>query len=294
MKPGRFIWGLAIMVAGALLLGASLGRLDWAFLLSLLQLWPIVLVMIGIQLLLGRSKPVVATVLMALILVGTVAAAWGLWGTSWTAAEEQTITGPSAAGISQGSAELTVAASRLTLQGQDIDTTVSGTYRTRPQLRVEQSAESGRYRLEVRPRGESWWMPGFGGGSKNEGIHITLRQGIPWDITVNGGAASYELDLTNVTLGSLQINTGASSATVVVGPNVVPGARLDLTGGVGSYRISFPRSLSITVRGETGLTSLDTEGFDAQGGGVLVHRGGGSALEVSLKAGVSSIELDLY
>lgn len=294
MKPGRFIWGLVVVVAGILLLAASLGWLDWAFLLSLLQLWPVVLVLIGIQLLLGRSSPVAATVLMAVVLVGTVAAAWGLWGTSWAAAEEQTIVGPSAVGISRGGADLTVAASRLTLQGEDMDTTVSGTSRTRTQLRVEQSTEGDRYQLDLEPRGESWWIPGFGGGSRDEGIHLKLKQGIPWDITVNGGAAAYELDLTRVTLQGLRINTGASSAEIIVGPNVASGARLELTGGVGSYRISFPRSLSITVRGETGLTSLNAEGFDAQGDGVFLHNGGGDGLEVSLKAGVSSIELDLY
>lgn len=294
MRPGRFVGGLIVVLVGILLLAASLGWVDWGFLLSLLQLWPVILILVGVSLLVGRAHPTLTAIIMGLVLVATVAAAWGLWGTSWAAPEERAVIGLPATGITRGQANLTVAATQLTLGGGDIDTVTSGTYRMRMDMQVDQSATGGGYQLTMEPKGTSWWAPGLGGGSRDDGIRLTLKSGIPWDITVNGGAASLELDLSNVTLQRLSINTGASSANITVGQYVAPDARLQLTGGVGSYRIRFPRSLALTVRGETGLTSLDTEGFQAQGEGVFVHDGGGQHLEVDLRTGVSSVKLELY
>ncbi|NLG67141.1 MAG: hypothetical protein GX536_05440, partial [Actinobacteria bacterium] len=106
MKTGRLIWGLIIIIVGVLLLAASLGWVSWYFLLSLLQLWPLALVLIGVHLLLNRRQPIIAAVVMAVILVGGVVAAWFFWGTGTSGLTEHHIEGPPAAGISVASAGL--------------------------------------------------------------------------------------------------------------------------------------------------------------------------------------------
>lgn len=293
MRPGRFVWGLAIIILGALFLAASLGWIGWGFVWSLVQLWPVILILVGIHFLLGRSQPTLAAIIMGVVLLASVAVAWGLWGAGFGAREELAITGPSAVGITEGNAKITVAASRLTLEGGDIETVAAGSYRLWGDMRLEQSDSNGIYRLELEPTGRAWFTPGLGGGGRDQGLRLTLKSGIPWSITVNGGAASLELDLSQITLRQLQLNTGASSAHVTVGQDLAAGARLDIAGGVGSYRISLPRSLSVTVRSQSGLTSTRAEGFQSEGG-VYFHQGGGPALEVSIKTGVSSVRLELY
>ena len=51
MTAGRVIWGLIVLVLGVLLLAANFGWIDRGFVLSLWQLWPLILVLIGIGLL---------------------------------------------------------------------------------------------------------------------------------------------------------------------------------------------------------------------------------------------------
>ena len=69
MSLGRAVFAVILIVIGGLMLAGNLGWISWDFVLSLWQLWPLVLVVIGIQLLLGRRKPTLAAVLILVVVV---------------------------------------------------------------------------------------------------------------------------------------------------------------------------------------------------------------------------------
>lgn len=291
MRTGRLIWGLLVVIIGVLLLAASLGWVSWYFLLSLLQLWPVALVLIGIYLLFNRRQPVVTAVVMAVILIGGVVAAWYFWGTDGAGLAERTIVGPPVAGVSTASARLDVGASELQVKGGSIASVVAATYRSRSEYRVVQSGAGGRYKLTLGPNFRRWYWPGGGGGER---IDLTLSAAVPWDMEINAGAASIDMDLDQVLLQRLKISTGASAVKARIGRVAPGGARLDIAGGVASYRISFSQDLTIVVRSESGLSNLEVVGFRRLDDGSLVHEGGGPTIEVSVRTGVSSVRLDLY
>lgn len=291
MKTGRLIWGLLIVIVGVLLLAASLGWVSWYFLLSLLQLWPLALVLIGIYLLLNRRQPVLAAVIMAVILIGGVVSAWYVWGADGSGLTTRAIEGPAAAGVTSASATIEVGATNLTVRGSAQGTMVTGTYRSRAEYRINQVKTSNRYELEISPNFKRWYWPGISG---TDAMELFLAQGIPWALEVNAGAAGAELDLTDVTLSRLRITTGASSIKVKVGDVVESGARVDIAGGVASYRISLPKDLNVVVRSDSGLSNLEVVGFRKAGDGTLVHEGTGPTVEVTVKTGVSSVRVDLY
>ncbi len=291
MKTGRLIWGLIIIIVGVLLLAASLGWVSWYFLLSLLQLWPLALVLIGVHLLLNRRQPIIAAVVMAVILVGGVVAAWFFWGTGTSGLTEHHIEGPPTAGISVASAGLDVAASKVTVRGEPAAALVTGTYWSRAALRISQSQVGDRYQVQLGPSLKRWYWPGIGG---REVMDLTLSSTVPWNLDVRGGAASIDLDLDQVPLQRLQLSTGAAVVKARIGRVTSAGARLDISGGVSSYRISVSRDLTIVVRSESGLTNLELVGFKRAGDGSLVHEGGGPTLDVTVRTGVSSVRLELY
>ncbi|OPZ77034.1 MAG: hypothetical protein BWY79_01344 [Actinobacteria bacterium ADurb.Bin444] len=90
------------------------------------------------------------------------------------------------------------------------------------------------------------------------------------------------------------MSTGAAVVKARIGRVTSAGARLDISGGVSSYRISVSRDLTIVVRSESGLTNLELVGFKRAGDGSLVHEGGGPTLDVTVRTGVSSVRLELY
>jgi NADH-quinone oxidoreductase subunit L len=79
MTAGRVIWGLIILVLGVLLLAANFGWIDWGFVLSRWQLWPLILVLIGIGLLFrGRNQALGAVVMVVVVLLG-IGLAWVMY-----------------------------------------------------------------------------------------------------------------------------------------------------------------------------------------------------------------------
>ncbi|NLE74173.1 MAG: hypothetical protein GX604_06065 [Actinobacteria bacterium] len=291
MKTGRLIWGLLIVIVGVILLAASLDWISWHFLLSLLQLWPLALVLVGVHLLLNRRHPALAAVIMAVILIGGVVSAWYVWGDGGSSLSTRSIEGPSVAGVTSASAKVEVGATTLTITGGSQEAAVTGSYRSRAEYRIQHHKAGNNYQLTVSPnlkRGP--WL----GISSIDAMKLTLAREIPWALEVKAGAAGADLDLTEVTLSRLRISAGASTIKVRVGNVMDTGTRVDIAGGATSYHISFPQNLTVVVRGHSGLSYLQVAGFRKTGDGALVHDGGGPTVEVTVRTGVSSVRVDVY
>jgi hypothetical protein len=300
VNAGRFIWGLALVGLGALFLAANAGWVEWGFALSLLQLWPLILVLIGIRLLLGDRSPTLALVLMiCVVTVGVAIAALG-YNTSgwhgWNTAKTTTIAGPATQGFTRAHATIDIGAATVAVTGQETGSMVQGTYRSRREPRITQSTEEGgpgAYSLVVDQADAGWMAIPF--GNAREELKLQLAPSIPWILDVQTGAVAATLDLTNVTLEALTLKAGASSVDVTVGPRIAPGARVTIDGGAASFLLRLPRQLDITLSTSTGLSAVDVDqGFGAASDNTYVHKGGGDDLIVDIKTGVSAVDVQLY
>jgi hypothetical protein len=93
----------------------------------------------------------------------------------------------------------------------------------------------------------------------------------------------------------LVVDAGASSVDVTVGRDVVrSGARVVIDGGAGSYHLRLPQQLDITLSVDAGVSSVNVDNQFRRSGDIYRHAGDGNELSVELKAGVSSITVDLY
>lgn len=70
MRSGNLLSGLIIVVIGVLLLGNSMGWWDWSVVSSLWRLWPLLLIVMGIQMLFGHNGRSQALILLVLVLLG--------------------------------------------------------------------------------------------------------------------------------------------------------------------------------------------------------------------------------
>ncbi len=295
MKPGRIIWGLFLVILGFLLLAAVQGWVEWGFVLSLAHLWPLILIILGVYYLLGRRHPPVATVLMAVILLGGVAFAWGSWASEWGAPTVKRITGHSLEGATAARLSIDVGGTQLDLAGRDIGTVFEGELRTRKSLNVEQTMQNGVAQIDVGFGRGSWFVFPFFVGETRERLAFTLSSRIPWELDLRGGAARMNVDLTDVVLANLRADTGASSLVIKVGTEVVAGAEISIAGGVASYEVQLPRQLRVVVDAESGLTSTNLDSaFSRQPDGTLLHDGGGDSVLLRARTGVSSLRVTLY
>lgn len=91
-QRGGLVGPLAPLIgAGVVLLLNNLGVLDWGVWVVLLQLWPVLLIAVGLDLIVGRGSRL-ASLLIGLVALGALAAgAWYLGAAPATAAAVETV-----------------------------------------------------------------------------------------------------------------------------------------------------------------------------------------------------------
>ncbi len=293
MTTGRVIPGAILIILGALFLAANFGYLDWSFVASLWQLWPLLVIIVGVQFFFGSRHQWLAAVLVLVVLVGG-AALVILDGDRWFDSADlktTTIEGPALAGVRGAEARIDVGAARLDIGSQPGSVAATGTFESRRDPQVTHDVSNGTYTLEVLQKNDVRIFPfDFG----RDRLILDLAEGVPWKIDLNTGAADANLDLTGLTLRELSVDAGASSLDLTVGPDVAANARVVIGGGVGSYRLRLPRDLDITLTTDAGLSSTDVDPGFQKNGDVYHHTGTGERLSVDIDAGVSSINVKLY
>ena len=72
---GLPVFGILLVLLGALLLLQTIGVVSWGLWLELWRFWPVALIAGGVSIILGRRFPVLASLVVVFLLVGTVGAA---------------------------------------------------------------------------------------------------------------------------------------------------------------------------------------------------------------------------
>src|SRR5205807_1061054 len=76
-SAGRYVFPLLLVAVGVILLLNNLGVIPWAIWVALGQLWPIVLILLGVELLVGRRSAWLGTAIAVVVIVAAFAIALG-------------------------------------------------------------------------------------------------------------------------------------------------------------------------------------------------------------------------
>jgi hypothetical protein len=281
-------FGIFFLVFGGVLLGARQGWIPEDVVASLWQLWPVLLIAIGLSIILSRGSGAWIGGAFAAAVLGVIAAGLvqtgigpfvGCGGTDQpgTAFEEQSgqLASTSSVGVTFSCGDLqvsTVAGSTWTIAGSSKDGRQPDVHTT----------DGG---IEIEPRDKS--VIGFGGGRESWRITLPREPTIDLGVTLNAGSGRLELagahlagvDVT-VNAGSLSLDFREAEAmqsldgTVNAGSNVtwLPNLpiRGDLTVNAGSLVICAPEGLGLRLT--TGDNPISSNDFDRAG---LVKTGDG-------------------
>ena len=77
MNPSRVRWGIMLILIGLVFLAINLGKLSWWIWVDLLNLWPVLLIAIGLELIVKKSKLQYLGYLSTLLIIG--AFAWVIY-----------------------------------------------------------------------------------------------------------------------------------------------------------------------------------------------------------------------
>jgi hypothetical protein len=264
MRRSGLFWGIIILLVGLLLLLSNLGIIAvnvWG------AVWAVVLIALGVGILYG-------------ILVGPGAAE----------SEEVTIPLEGAASarvrIKHGAGRLRVSA------GAAPDALVEGTFSSGLDYRSRRSGDE--LDVDMSPGGFPFFMAPWNWGCEGLGWTVSLNGAIPLDLAFETGAGEASLDLSELRVTNLRLQTGASSVHVTL-PARAGHTQVHVEAGVASVSLRVPLDVAAQVRFEGGLASVDVDRnrFPREGG---VYRSpdyetAENKVDIEVRAGVGSFDI---
>jgi len=288
---------IILILVGVLLLITNIGWLSWGTLFDVLNLWPVVLLAIGVDMLTrGRYR---TAVLVGALVVGGVLYGYqrsggrylGGGGAAETHAIEHTLGGANGADISIGTGVSTLHIGSFS--GGDV--LVRGSVETRRgetltddffrrgdqavlQLRSEQSSGVGSLGVF---------------GNQDRRWDLDLNEGVPIKLGIDAGVGRGQLDLRNLQLTDLRISAGVGEMTVTLPAQGAYSATLKA--GVGATTVHIPAGVPTRLTVNTGLGAVSVQGDFERNGDVYTtpdYEGAARRADVSIQGGLGAIHVD--
>jgi len=263
MRRGNLFWGIVIVLAGVLPLMEQFGVLKipfWAL------FWPLVVILFGAWLILA---PVIFK----------------------PDTRERPVSVP-LEGAQEAKVRLTHAAGKLEVKALPNGSTdlLSGTCIGAVNVEVNRDGNKVKARLHADRSG--YW----GVNMQRYGLHwqVGLNQNVPIDLKVKGGASETFMDLADVKVTELEVETGASSTEVTL-PARAGFTKASFKFGAASMKIRVPEGVSAHIEVNSGLsgTNVDTTRFPKVEAGYesLDYATAVNKVEIHVESGLGSADI---
>ena len=254
-------WPVILIGVGVIWLLSNLGLLPAASIAWLLNLWPLILIVIGIDLLFGRRSPVVGG-LLGLIVVGAVifalafAPALGLKLPNNAEVKVERFTAPlesatsATVRVDSGSepVEITANHSDLLFDGEIGHTGV---------INFQTSGSTDKVVSISKNDNPGNWIVGLADQERLK-WKIGLSSKVPLRLEMDSGSGSINLNLDGLQLSGLALESGSGSVQMTL-PAVNKAYEAAINSGSGSVNVKLPANTDLTLRTESGSGSLNIE-----------------------------------
>ncbi len=308
-RRGFSVVGPAILITlGIIFLLNSLEIVPWSVWGTLWRFWPIILILFGVQIILGRTGAgwgisfLVAIAIVVLLVGVIVAAANAGWisgfpsgaGTETHQAAQPGSVSQDLGAIQEARANIDFGAGRLELDAlpsnSDKLVTVDysvGTVGRIPRIRLTQNGRQAN--LSITGSDDIRFTP----RAQPDQWTVHLNPATPLDLTVRVGASQGSLDLRGLMVRTLNLDVGASS-TVVGFPAAAGATAAFINAGAATLDLEIPPEVGARIVSSSGLASINASSRFSRSGDVYTtgdYQTAANRLNIELKAGVSTVNL---
>jgi hypothetical protein len=259
---GSLFWGLVLIILAGFLLASQLGVLKGDI---LGYFWPVIVILFGVWLLIGA------------------------FSRGQHQVEGQSISIP-LENARSARIKLDHGAGRLNIHsGASASEVLSGVFGA--EMDYKSRIDGDQIDVKLRNSNQFWaWYPG-----QSLDWDIRLNGSIPLNLKLDSGASSSTLDLTDLKVIDLDIDTGASSTEVTLPANA-GNTRVDIDTGASSLNVRIPTGVAARIRIKSGVASVnvDSNRFPRIEGGLYQSADYPTAVnraDITIDAGVGSIEI---
>ncbi len=290
-----FLWPAILILAGIVALLVNTGRVPVDRLYQLVNLWPVILVVIGLELILRRTVRGLAGDLAAalIILIAVVgAAAYVTLGPNPSATH--TLDASSKLGdVTEATLELDVGASNVTVSGSSevgADLYRAHVEYSGPKPNVE--VDSARGAVKISQPNDTFGVLQLHKFTAS----VRLNPAIAWAIKLNSGATTTTINVAQLHVSSIALNSGAGHDEITLGPvsGIVP---IEVDGGALTVHFHRPSGTQASIEVSGGAVSLDADGKSMHGIGQLGYAspgfsGAADGYRIQVNGGACTVSLD--
>jgi len=305
----RVAEGLGSIAVGLVLLGNTFGYLPWTVWITMLSLWPLLLVAVGIELLgKGLGLTWVRALSNVVLLVGLFYGVFVLQPGSvglgliipgvTPVGSPYSVSQPHDPAIRDGSATVKVGATRLGIEAGSDLARISGTSPKDGVPTLTKTVVSGVADVKVEETSGRTVVLGL----SERSMDLTLDESVTWkDVELDVGAVQADADLSRLIVDSLSVNVGASDLRIKIGDRSKD-VKVDISGGVANITLRVPAASSVTLDSKSGLSLVSVPPSFRRLSGMPVlgesswrsDGSGGPRIAVSMQSGVSNLTIETY
>jgi hypothetical protein len=298
-------WPLILITIGLVFLLVNFGYIPGVTAIQLLNLWPLLLILAGVDIAIGRRWPIAALG----IDVAVIALGLALLATQPTVFSGPFFFDHDAGGVGQRDVSVerrSVTSLSLDINGGAGRFRVSGgstmlveAHSPNEDLRVRRAEfDKGGEHADVR-------IDHSGGRRVTADVETRVASNVPTDLELNGGAGEFFIDLSDMMISSAELNVGAASLTLTLprptpataAPTTkpIPEVKIEVNAGASSIIIEVPEGVEARVTTSGALLTLTSTNARVTASGLSAETSGyGSAtarVTVRVTAGASSITI---
>ena len=295
MKNDKLIPGLVLVLIGAAILLANYGYLHFHW-WNIFRLWPIFLVIAGVNLVFAHNKSPLATIVKIAVLVGGLGLLffgnfgerYNFWpGSHFTwnnnnddnnnnnmddddDDDDSANVKMAVNGAFNEPYNPNIKVARLNISGGATAYNLSDT--TGQLFSATTRDNTNRYTFSQSKDDDSIYVvnfktknhSGFNFDSDKNRADIKLNTSPEWEVNVETGASSVDFDLSKFKVRELKLHGGAASFKVKLGMPL-SNTDVDISTGVSGVDISIPKDAACSIETDSGLSSNDFPGFNDTG-----------------------------
>ena len=295
MTPRRgLVWPLLLIAFGSVFLAANFGLIGPVSVAALLSLWPLILIVIGIDIALGRRWPVAALAANAVVIAV---------GLALVTLNPTTSAGifPFHVGGQAGPTASTVDVPRAEVKSMTLRLSAgAGTYEVRGGATSLVHAESDRedlrlafanvmpdradVRVEQGPTGNGFRI----GPTTASHVKVQIASDVATSLTIDAGAGDFTIDTSDIKVTDARISVGAASVRFVL-PHPTGDVPITLSAGASSIVVEVPAGVEARITTSGGLNSTRIENSRFVGSETSGYAGAKDRVTIRITAGVTSI-----
>ena len=318
-RLGSIFLPLILIGLGALLLLRNAGLIQVSIWDVVGRLWPLIPVLIGIELLIGQRSPRASVLVMLLVSIGIIAGIAlfasdpGRFPVGWTVNITSDHSPSEVAGrlprieepladVERAEVELRLGAGKLRLSSLPTDSPLliagdltAGSGREAPAWEATVTREQGGKLAEIEVVSGSGRFD-FGSDDNAERWDLQLSPEIPMEMAVQAGVSQIELDLTQLRVPELQVELGAAQLHLRLPVHGHTSATVEA--GAADVTIDIPADTPARIRTRGGLAQIevDTQAFPQVDSSDVYQSPGYEAsphnrIDLELKTGLAKVEV---